>query len=92
MAAGEPACARPIQQSGGLTPAVVQMFRVGEATGHLDANLIEAADMHEEEFGYRLKRFTSFLEPAMVVFVGGMVGFVAVTMVTSIYSLAGGFH
>jgi type IV pilus assembly protein PilC len=82
---------RPLQQSGVFTPAVVQMFRVGEETGHLDNNLTEAADMYQEELDYRLKRFTSFLEPAMIVFVGLMVGFIAVTLITSIYSLAGGF-
>jgi type IV pilus assembly protein PilC len=91
MAAGQ-GLYRPIQQSGVFTPAVVQMFRVGEETGHLDTNLTEAADMYEEELDYRLKRFTSFLEPAMIVFVGLMVGFIAVTLVTSIYSLAGGYH
>ena len=90
MAAGR-GLYRPLQQSGVFTPAVVQMFRVGEETGHLDSNLIEAADMYEEELDYRLKRFTSFLEPAMIVFVGLMVGFIAVTLITSIYSLAGGF-
>jgi type IV pilus assembly protein PilC len=67
------------------------MFRVGEETGHLDLNLTEAADMYEEELDYRIKRLTAFLEPAMIIFVGLIVGFVAVTLITSIYSLAGGF-
>ncbi len=90
MAAGQ-GLYRPLEQSGVFTPAVVQMFRVGEETGHLDSNLTEAADMYEEELDYRLKRLTSFLEPAMIVFVGLMVGFIAVTLITSIYSLAGNF-
>jgi type IV pilus assembly protein PilC len=64
---------------------------VGEETGHLDTNLNEAANMYEEELDFRLKRMTSFLEPALILFVGLMVGFVAITMITSIYSLAGGF-
>lgn len=82
---------RPLQAAGVFTPAVIQMFRVGEETGHLDTNLTEAADMYEEEIDYRIKRLTAFLEPAMIVFVGLIVGFVAVTLITSIYSLAGGF-
>lgn len=82
---------RPLQASGVFVPAVIQMFRVGEETGHLDANLAELADMYEEEIDYRIKRLTAFLEPAMIVFVGLIVGFVAVTLITSIYSLAGGF-
>lgn len=82
---------RPLQLAGIFTPSVIQMFRVGEETGHLDSNLSETADMFEEEIDYRIKRLTAFLEPAMIVFVGLIVGFVAVTLITSIYSLAGGF-
>ena len=82
---------RPLQESGVFPPAMIQMFRVGEETGHLDTNLTEAADMYEDELDYRIKRLTAFLEPAMIVFVGLIVGFVAVTLITSIYSLAGGF-
>jgi len=82
---------RPLQATGVFTPSVIQIFRVGEETGHLDANLAEAADMHEEELDYRLRRLTSFLEPALIIFVGVLVGFVAITLITSIYSLAGGY-
>jgi type IV pilus assembly protein PilC len=67
------------------------MIRVGEETGHLDSNLIECADMFEEELDFRIKKMTSVLEPALIVFVGVIVGFVAITMITSIYSLASGF-
>ena len=82
---------RPLQQSGVFPPAVIQMFRVGEETGHLDTNLTEAADMYEDELDYRLKRLTALLEPAMIIFVGLIVGFIAVTLITSIYSLAGSY-
>ena len=83
---------QPLQQTAVFPPAVIQLFRVGEETGHLDSNLAEAADMYEEEIDYRIKRLTAFLEPAMIVFVGLIVGFVAVTLITSIYSLAGNYH
>jgi type IV pilus assembly protein PilC len=83
---------RPLEKTGVFPGAVIQMFRVGEETGTLDASLSEAADMYENELDYRLKRLTALLEPAMIVFVGLLVGFVAVTLITSIYSLAGGFN
>jgi type IV pilus assembly protein PilC len=82
---------RPLQQSHVFAPAVIQLIRVGEETGHLDANIAEAAVMYEEEIDYRIKRLTAVVEPAMIVFVGLIVGFVAITLITSIYSLAGGF-
>lgn len=90
LAAGQ-GLSGPLLSTNVFPPSVIQMFRVGEETGHLDTNLIETADMYEEEIDYRIKRLTAILEPAMVVFVGLVVGFVAVTLITSIYSLAGGF-
>ncbi|MBV8528665.1 MAG: type II secretion system F family protein [Candidatus Dormibacteraeota bacterium] len=82
---------RPLQQTNVFAPAAIQLIRVGEETGHLDTNLAEAAVMYEEEIDYRIKRLTAFVEPAMIMFVGLIVGFVAITLITSIYSLAGGF-
>ncbi len=82
---------RPLQQTGIFAPSVLQMIRVGEETGHLDQNLGETADMYEQELDFRLKRLTSILEPALIITVGLIVGFVAVAMVTSIYSLAGNY-
>jgi type IV pilus assembly protein PilC len=90
LAAGE-GLYRPLEATRVFSAAVIQLVRVGEETGSLDGNLAEAADMHEEELDYRIKRLTSMLEPALIVFVGLLVGFVAVTMVSSIYSLAGSY-
>lgn len=91
IAAGE-GLSRPLTTTRVFSPAVTQLIRVGEETGTLDTNLIQAADMNEEELDYRIKRLTGMLEPMLIVFVGLLVGFVAVTMVTSIYSLANGVH
>jgi type IV pilus assembly protein PilC len=90
LAAGE-GLYRPLSETQVFSRAVIQLIRVGEETGTLDTNLLEAADMHEEELDYRIKRMTGILEPALIVFVGLLVGFVAITMVTSIYSLAGNY-
>ncbi|HZS13683.1 MAG TPA: type II secretion system F family protein [Candidatus Dormibacteraeota bacterium] len=91
IAAGE-GLSHPLATTKVFSPAVTQLVRVGEETGTLDTNLIQAADMNEEELDYRIKRLTGMLEPMLIVFVGLLVGFVAVTMVTSIYSLANGVH
>ncbi len=89
IAAGE-GLSRPLTQAKVFTPAVTQLIRVGEETGTLDTNLSQAADMNEDELDYRIRRLTGMLEPALIIFVGLLVGFVAITMVTSIYSLANG--
>jgi type IV pilus assembly protein PilC len=90
MGTGEGIC-RPLQATGLFPPIVTQMVRVGEETGSLDRHLSETALMAGEDLDYRIKKMTSIIEPVLIIFVGLMVGFVAVTMVTTIYSLAGGY-
>jgi type IV pilus assembly protein PilC len=66
---------------------VIQMVKVGEETGHLDADLESAADHFAEEVDYRLKRAITFLEPALVITVGLVVGFIAISVIAPMYGL-----
>jgi len=88
MAVGE-GFSRPLQRTGLFPPVVTQMIKVGEETGTLDSHLTEAADLYAEELDYRIKRMTTAIEPALVLGVGGIVGFLAISMITAIYSLVG---
>jgi type IV pilus assembly protein PilC len=63
------------------------MFRVGEETGTLDDQLQLAAAYYNREVDIRLKRFTSLFEPAVIVFMGLIVGFVAVALVSAMYGI-----
>jgi type IV pilus assembly protein PilC len=80
---------RPLRSTGLFPPMVTQMIRVGEETGTLDVHLAEASQMYGEELEYRIKRLTAVAEPVLIVGVATMVGFLAVSMVSAIYSLAG---
>lgn len=91
MTAGE-GVYRPLHDTKLFSPVVLQMVRVGEETGSLDAHLAEAAEMNGQELDYRIKRMTSVIEPAMIVLVGTLVGFIAATMISAIYSLAGNYQ
>lgn len=72
----------------GLFPASArQMFRVGEDTGTLDVQLETAADYFERELDYKIKRFTGLFEPAILVVVGLVVGFVAIALVSAMYGI-----
>ncbi len=74
----------------GLFPATArQMFRVGEDTGSLDQQLETAATYFDRELGYKLKRFTSLFEPAVIIFMGFVVGFVAIALVSAMYGIYG---
>jgi type IV pilus assembly protein PilC len=77
----------PISRSGLFPGAARQMFRVGEETGTLDEQLELAATYYNREVDIRVKRFTSLFEPAVIIFMGLIVGFVAVALVSAMYGI-----
>lgn len=72
--------------------AARQMFKVGEETGTLDDQLGVAAEYFNRELEYRIKVFTTAFEPIMIIFVGVVVGFVAVSLVQAMYGVLGGVN
>jgi type IV pilus assembly protein PilC len=79
--------AEPIAATGMFPRAAVQMMRVGESTGTLDQQLENAADYYAAELDYKLKRLTTLFEPAVIVFMGIVVGFVAIALVQAMYGI-----
>ena len=86
MLSGE-GIATPLARTGLFPRLVIQMIRVGEETGNLDGNLEQAADHFGDETDFRLKRMVAVLEPAMVIVVGVIVGFIAVSVIAPMYAL-----
>jgi type IV pilus assembly protein PilC len=56
------------------------MVGVGEETGALETMLSKIADFYEDEVAASLKALTSILEPLMIIIVGGIVGFIVISM------------
>jgi len=81
--------AQPLMEKPVFPSMVIQMIAVGEQTGALDQMLNKIADFYEEEVDVAVAALTSMLEPIMMVFVGGMVGVVMVSMYLPIFDLAG---
>ena len=79
--------ADPLAATGLFPASARQMFRVGEDTGTLDQQLETAANFFERELDYKIKRFTSLFEPAVLIAVGLVVGFVAVALVSAMYGI-----
>jgi len=79
--------AAPLASSGLFPAAARHMFKVGEQTGTMDDQLATAAKYFDRELDYKLKRFTSLFEPAVIVFVGLIVGFVAVALISAMYGI-----
>lgn len=81
--------ATPLAGTSLFPPTAVQMLRVGEETGTLDDQLEVTAQYYETELDYKIKKLTSLFEPAVIVVMGLLVGFVAVALVSAMYGV---FH
>ena len=79
--------ARPMELSGVFPPLVTRMVALGEETGQLDQMLMRVADSYEEEVDVQLGGLTQLLEPLLIVFVGGVVGFIVIAMFFPLVSL-----
>jgi type IV pilus assembly protein PilC len=79
--------ARPLAHSDLFPPAANQMFKVGEETGTLDKQLSTAATYFDRELDYKIKRFTNLFEPAVIILMGLVVGFVAIALVSAMYGI-----
>jgi type IV pilus assembly protein PilC len=79
--------AAPLSATGLFPTAARQMLRVGEDTGTLDEQLATAAVYLDPELDYKIKRFTTLFEPAVIIFVGVIVGFVAIALVSAMYGI-----
>jgi type IV pilus assembly protein PilC len=79
--------AEPIAMTGLFPAAARQMFRVGEETGTLDQQLEVAATYYNRELETKLERATALFEPAIIIFMGLVVGFVAVALISAMYGI-----
>ncbi len=80
---------QPLRQEKVFPSLLAQMVRVGEETGTLDSNLETLAKFYEEEADRRINALTSMMEPALMLFVGGLVGFLAVSVIMPMYTMIG---
>jgi len=79
--------AGPIEQNPIFPPMVGHMVAVGEETGQLEHMLSKIADFYEAEVDAKVKALTALIEPIMIVFVGGMVGFIVISMYLPLFSI-----
>lgn len=79
--------AEPLSDTKVFPPMVTQMISVGESTGALDAMCEKIADFYDEEVDAAVAALTSMLEPMLMVFLGGTVGFIVIAMYMPIFKL-----
>jgi type IV pilus assembly protein PilC len=82
----------PLKHAKVFPPMVAHMVSVGEETGAVDAMLSKIADFYEDEVAAAVKALTSILEPAMIMFVGGIVGVIVVSMYFPLFDVYNQIH
>lgn len=79
----------PLSRTGLYEAIFIQMVRVGEETGTLDAMLLRIADYYDLDVETMLSALGATLEPAMILFLGGAVGFIVAAIFIPLYTLIG---
>jgi type IV pilus assembly protein PilC len=72
---------RTLEETGIFTDLTIEMIKVGEASGALEEMLSAVSEFYEEEIDLLLARVISFVEPAILVIMGGVI----VTILLSVY-------
>jgi type IV pilus assembly protein PilC len=79
--------ADPLKNAAVFPGMVTHMIGVGEETGAMDTMLSKIADFYEDQVAAAVKQLASILEPVMIIVVGGMVGFIVVSMYMPLFKV-----
>lgn len=80
---------QPMSKSELFLPMMVQMVKVGEETGNLDATLLAVAQSYETEADDRMRALIALIQPATTLIIGVVVGLVTLSLVSAMYSVYG---
>jgi general secretion pathway protein F len=80
--------ADPLKRSGEFPPLVIHMISIGEKTGELPTMLTNVAESYDEQVTTAIDSMTAMLEPAMIVFMGGTVGFIVVSVIMPLMEMS----
>jgi len=79
--------AAPLATANVLPALALSMIKVGEETGQLDTMLLKVAVTYEKSLRIAIKRFVSLMEPALILGMGLVIGFIVLSMLMAIFSI-----
>lgn len=79
--------ASPIRESGYFPPLAVQLIEVGEESGQLESMLIKIADIYDKEVQKSIKRTLTLLEPTIIIFLGGVIATIILSILLALLGL-----
>lgn len=80
--------AAPLKQSGLIPPLVIQMISAGEESGALDEMLDKVADYYDAEVDHAVKNLSSMIEPILLLFMAGLVLFLALAIFMPMWDMS----
>jgi type IV pilus assembly protein PilC len=83
---------QPMSENAIFPPLLVEMVMVGEKTGSMDNTLGTLSDFYEQEVDRKIDSLISMIEPILTLFIGGLVIFIALSMITPLYSILKSLH
>lgn len=81
------AIALPLRASGSFPPLATQLITVGEETGRLEEMLLKVADIFDQDVETTVRRLTALVEPAIILVMGIVVGFIVFSILLAIFSI-----
>ncbi len=81
--------ARPMGETGVFDDIVVNMVDVGEETGELDNMLLKVAEAYEKQVDRGTQRLLSLIEPLLIVFLAGVIGFIVIALFLPLVDIMG---
>lgn len=82
--------ATPLKKSGRFPPLVVQLVRAGEQSGELEEMLEKCAEVYEDDVESVIATLTSLIEPALILTMGAVVGFMVMAILLPIFDMTAG--
>lgn len=84
--------AQPLSKTTVFPDVAIQIFKVGEDSGQLSGQLVQASGFYSDELDYRMKNFTSLIEPVVLLIIGTVVGFISVALISAMYGIYSGVN
>jgi type II secretory pathway component PulF len=82
----------PLSEGKVFPQLLTDMLAVGEQSGNMSGALGHIANRYDRELERSVKIFTTLLEPIMIVVMAGVVGFIAVSMLSAVFDMTSGLN
>jgi general secretion pathway protein F len=77
----------PLKECNTIPPLAIHMISIGEEAGNIEEMLFKVAGIYDNDTEISIKKIISLIEPLMILLMGGIVGFIVLSLLTAIFSI-----